>query len=212
MPQSSQAIICPICGKTDDIRKISTIVTQGTSPYSRSNYQITAQNLLTHYLQPPSPPRLKSSGVISWSFILALLLLVCILSVIGFIALGVLIGWVDGSTTSSLLIGVVDTYPVELIFRMLLGMEIMVILALLLHAYRGAIRKAKQASLQQENNERHGRWKQAMDRWNNMYYCYRDDVVFLPGHSQKYAQPAYMSTLLYVISDVRDEKMVITFL
>jgi outer membrane biogenesis lipoprotein LolB len=90
-----------------------------------------------------------------------------------------------------------DGYPpVESLFHVLLGMEVLVLLLCLWHTYRGVARKAKQASLQRENDERSGRWKQAMDRWNALYYCYRDDVVFLPGQPQKFAQPASMNTLL----------------
>lgn len=195
--QSSQATVCPLCKKTDDIRKVSTIIAQTTSIYSRSQYQIAPQNLLTHYLKPPSPPPLKSTGSTSWSFVLIVLFLVCIWLVIGFIALNVLIIWANGlHTTSLLLINLVDEYPMELIFQVLLGTEFLVVLLFLLYVSRGAARKAKEALLQRENDERSGRWKQAMDRWNAMYYCYRDDVVFLPGRSQKYAQPPFMNTLL----------------
>ena len=31
------------------------------------------------------------------------------------------------------------------------------------------------------------RWEHAAIRWNGTYYCYRDDVVFIPGDKNKYA-------------------------
>jgi multidrug efflux pump subunit AcrB len=29
--------------------------------------------------------------------------------------------------------------------------------------------------------EDHARWEAAMEKWSELYYCWRDDVVYLPG-------------------------------
>lgn len=43
-------------------------------------------------------------------------------------------------------------------------------------AYQEKIRQR-----QQKNEETEKRWTAAMERWNQLYYCGRDDCVFLPG-------------------------------
>lgn len=41
-------------------------------------------------------------------------------------------------------------------------------------------------------------WERAMEIWDKLYYCARNDVVFLPGMPPEYAVPPYqMKRLLY---------------
>ena len=39
-------------------------------------------------------------------------------------------------------------------------------------------------------------WEKAMARWNSMYYCYRDNVVFIPGESET-VPPEYLFDFCY---------------
>ena len=34
---------------------------------------------------------------------------------------------------------------------------------------------------QDENASQQTKWENATERWNQLYYCHRDDVVFIPG-------------------------------
>jgi hypothetical protein len=38
------------------------------------------------------------------------------------------------------------------------------------------------AAAQKKYNEQHAAWSYDMDVWNKLYYCQRDDGVFLPGY------------------------------
>jgi predicted RNA-binding Zn-ribbon protein involved in translation (DUF1610 family) len=42
-------------------------------------------------------------------------------------------------------------------------------------------RRTQQAQLQLQFDEEMKRWKPAMDRWNKLYYCERDDCIFIPN-------------------------------
>jgi hypothetical protein len=38
-------------------------------------------------------------------------------------------------------------------------------------------------------------WRNGIDRWNKMYYCHRDDIVYVEGE-QSYATPENMNSVL----------------
>jgi predicted RNA-binding Zn-ribbon protein involved in translation (DUF1610 family) len=54
--------------------------------------------------------------------------------------------------------------------------------------------KIRQRQLQTEENSK--RWNTAIERWNQLYYCGRDDCVFLPG-SHTHAPVSAMVEYLY---------------
>ena len=54
--------------------------------------------------------------------------------------------------------------------------------------------KIRQRQLQTEENS--NRWNTAIERWNQLYYCGRDDCVFLPG-SHTHAPVSVMVEYLY---------------
>jgi predicted RNA-binding Zn-ribbon protein involved in translation (DUF1610 family) len=41
--------------------------------------------------------------------------------------------------------------------------------------------REKLNDIQMERERRERAWQQAVERWNQLYYCYRDDCVFIPG-------------------------------
>jgi len=54
------------------------------------------------------------------------------------------------------------------------------------------------ADWQSAANHIHNKWEQANTRWEECYYCHRDDVVFIPG--EKFHKPLNkMKELLYRI-------------
>jgi predicted RNA-binding Zn-ribbon protein involved in translation (DUF1610 family) len=57
--------------------------------------------------------------------------------------------------------------------------------------YEEKVRQRKQ-----NNDEMDKRWATAMDRWNQLYYCGRDDCVFLPG-AHTHAPVSVMMEYLY---------------
>jgi predicted RNA-binding Zn-ribbon protein involved in translation (DUF1610 family) len=59
-----------------------------------------------------------------------------------------------------------------------------------------AVYEEKVRQRKQENADSDKRWAIAMDRWNQLYYCGRDDCVFLPG-AHTHALVSTMAEYLY---------------
>ncbi len=59
-----------------------------------------------------------------------------------------------------------------------------------------AAAEKKRRELVRQAEEGMGRWPLAMERWNRLYYCGRDDCVFLPG-TNTYAPITDMREYLY---------------
>ncbi len=59
-----------------------------------------------------------------------------------------------------------------------------------------AVAAARRQELQLKADEEVNRWQRAMERWNRLYYCERDDCIFLPG-SDTYAPITQLKDYLY---------------
>jgi len=55
---------------------------------------------------------------------------------------------------------------------------------------------ARRQELQLRADEEISRWQRAIERWNRLYYCGRDDCIFLPGNNT-YAPITHMIDYLY---------------
>lgn len=63
----------------------------------------------------------------------------------------------------------------------------------------GALLKRRAESARRAHYEaEHQHWKQAIAVWDQLYYCTRDDVVFLPGRPEMHTQACQMRHLLQV--------------
>ena len=49
------------------------------------------------------------------------------------------------------------------------------------NAEKKVLAELKRSEFQKASAEHENRWHLAVDRWNKLYYCGRDDCVFLPG-------------------------------
>lgn len=214
---------CPICRSIDQIQKLSTIVTSGTrktsgisstfektglsgsqrhyargtgyvgdselsgKAYSTSSTLIdaTEQSNLAKRLSPPSKPqepileRPGSQGrvgeVLGSFFIGAISLLAA-----GWLAdrwgiIGGIVGFIGGAIIAGFLLG--------LIYELVFG------------------GRRKEAERQFEiDKEKYAKdvvaWEQASRRWETMYYCYRDDVIFVPGENRA-ETPDHLIDLCY---------------
>lgn len=165
---------CPICRKNDRVEKISAIYSRDTHQISGSTtstntyvdkdgytrhetrdnpFSGTQQSNLASFLTPPKQPE-KNGACFRY-----LLIVPCILFLFGGI-LGVFMA---------------DTVP-----------QIIVYIAIFLISAYGlywifSTAKKKNRIAQQNLEMETARWNKAMGRWQQTYYCHRDDVVFLPG-------------------------------
>ena len=172
---------CPICGQNDRAEKLAAIVTRETQQVQGATMQqrrwrdqrgrwhvateqvpfITSQaSALAQRLAPPvEPPAATTQKTSKWVFawIIAIML--------G--SIGLCAGIDNEEVGMALTCGVLPA----------LGG----ILALVLG---GRQRKARLAAEQAQIEFARERWRQARARWDQAYYCGRDDCVFIPGEAE----------------------------
>lgn len=172
---------CPICRRNDRVEKVSAIalretqLLQGTqivmTPRGKQIVptQMVATSILSQQLQPPKRPRLEHAS--------SRILLVYIIFVGGFNVLLIAALMSSRDTYSYICSGI-------LIPLVCMG-------GFLVSRLDKRQREKRKAS----NAEKLTKWERAMNRWQKLYYCSRDDVVFLPGE-ERAVPPSRMSELL----------------
>lgn len=155
---------CPLCGRNDKVEKVSGIVARDTPNMSNGNIPTTA---LAQALMPPSPPpsppapgssaykaAFKSCREATWAGIIMLIV--------------------------SFLFFASGKEGFFFILTGILGMGGGVFLIFW--------SRRKRAKLKKEFNVLWAKWRASMEayqaakeRWERMYYCSRDDAVFIPG-------------------------------
>jgi hypothetical protein len=161
---------CPQCGKDDQIRKVTSIVTEGstTIEYTDSlgtlagSGSAAVQTQLARRLMPP--PRPKATGCAATPDILKLLIVGLIMALVSYCGLGLVGVDVEGLEPRSEGLLIYSTSGIILVIW------------LLWMAYA----KVKQKELQAQI----ARWEKAFSKWQQSYYCARCDIVFVSGENQ----------------------------
>jgi hypothetical protein len=195
---------CPICHLMDRTLKVSSIVTGQThqihgssyesstyvdkdgktrTSYYTAPYNATQTSVLAQQLRPPKEPEVpqpisRSSLIISWWGIILLTSLVT--SPCWGMCLLVGISELFGNLTLNG--NDVTLMPARIIF--LLGIAVGLIIAFFVVR---AIFKSIDRTVEKRQREiaeiqaEIPRWEHAMQRWNQLYYCERDDLIFIPS-------------------------------
>ncbi|HEX9414579.1 MAG TPA: hypothetical protein VF916_13825 [Ktedonobacterales bacterium] len=174
-------VTCPRCGLVDQVQKVSALVTAGVSTgsgsgagymvgsfgssgsiataYGRMYQQDSHQSLLSERLSPPAEPRL----VRAWpaGFTIALI--------------GLFLGVFCSCGIAGLITSLTEEYA-PLVCGVLVALPFVAVAGVLLRT--GQQREKRSAEAWQEEHEQ---WEAAIGRWFELYYCWRDDVVFVPG-------------------------------
>jgi DNA-directed RNA polymerase subunit RPC12/RpoP len=177
-PPEAEPLACPLCGNADGIQKVSTIYVSEISRGYRGGLWGTRQTGLSRLLSPPTKPRSSDPRAQS---IFKLGVMLCGLAVYSGICffggpalrvppseltlIGMSLGVTAAAIYSTLIAGATIIVGVPLIVGAVL-------------VYRG--HKRIRAWEERLSFER-GRWERARRRWERMYYCARDDGVFIPG-------------------------------
>jgi len=178
---------CPLCGRNDKVEKVSGIVSRATQDISGATI---ATSLLAKQLNPPAPPTSPPGPesplykavfrpydrAIGWGIVVLL------------VSIPFVCDWLIAlikSGNPSLLIGF-------FIWGSIFAGAILLI--------RRGNRKEKELRkgfeiLKAQWQASMGRWKKSIGRWNRLYYCSRDDVIFIPGEKQA-VPPGRMSEIL----------------
>ena len=188
----SSQISCPRCNQMDQVRKVTSIVTegvsetrvQGTNPvrwggktyYLPAHHAGSSVTMLAKRLLPPleKPKTLGGRfwGALGGGILLAFLGCCGLSGALSSMSMG-------DSTTGTL--GVIAG-----LFLIALG----AILSIL------AIISLASGKTRQQSDAEQRQYQRALAKWNTLYYCYRDDIVFVPGESS-FASPEQLHAFLY---------------
>jgi hypothetical protein len=154
---------CPVCGQIDQVQKVSAIVADQTQHVSGAgydgSYSGTQVSSLAQKLKAPNKPRSGCEGDII------------------FMALGgitfLFFGLFSAGNLMSHLRSTVDV----LMFLVSIG-AIVLGLVIMVRGRRTHNQRVAQVEMQEVP-----KWRHARERWEALYYCYRDDVVYVPGEA-----------------------------
>ena len=202
---------CPMCGRNDRVEKVTSILRsqkqeintreQRTSAYYDSEgkqrtsfYYVPVTNTqmsnLAKYLNPPTRPkstprpRLKSENRKNILLILGIILIVIFLCTLPiFLLSSSIINNSDSNQVTSSTLCCIS----PIIISLVLG----IILVIISNKNKDKIRdknkiakKDNELLLKEwriENQKIQKRWQAANNRWEHLYFCYRDDCVFIPN-------------------------------
>jgi hypothetical protein len=158
-----RAFTCPACGLSDQVEKVSTVymsaIADKRAPEIRQASQIPAQKLrsLSRILAPPSAG--KSSATRPVHPDIVVIVFSCVLPIF--------------------LFGILKQQPVTLI-------PILFVLACLygLYFYKRQAIIAKFERQQESRQQEQARVERGIKTWMQLYYCDRDQGVFLPGKGE----------------------------
>ena len=175
-PQGWQA--CPRCHQTDCVRKISAIVIGGVTNTAFSGeteiYGYTYRQDATRYTTMTGQSQTLQSTILSPPLEPIYRSPWSTWSILGI----VFFGFITLMSLCARSLGIA-------VFTFLLG-----ILIIVLNATTDSKRQAELAI-------QHRLWEKAMYRWNNLYYCERDDGVFMPGPNAMLVPSRYMMESIY---------------
>lgn len=208
--------MCPRCGMADRIQKVSAILSEGISrtqtpgsapirlqgqtywlPTQRQGSSIT---MLAQRLLPPSfntaPTTVTSPGPIS-SLVLTLMSVTIGIPVTGFLVSSLLSGsepYLPGLSTN-------EPWQVWLVLVFFGPLALVSGLSMLRDTLRNwhsmdAKMKQTKIELSRRRQSAFSADMLAKARYDQLYYCHRDDIVFIPGQTQS-VSPEGMHGLLY---------------
>ena len=189
---------CPKCAKNDKVEKVSAIVARetheirGTSIESETYtdkdgktryrsysvpYSGTQMSVLAQRLSPPEKPEMG----FNWRGCIGVVLVLCgVLSLavsgcqVGFGLLTVPIS--EGASSGELF-----NFSSILGILLLPGAILYILLGAFLIKSSANSRKKRSTKLREVDIPQ---WEYAMRRWNQLYYCARDDILFIPGENK----------------------------
>ena len=173
-----QGYSCPRCGMSEYVEKVSSLV--GAAPAGRfagPPFVSTSQADVRQKLALPGAPVYKSPWNFTTVFIFGIVLLVVLACASG------MVSWLQVLLKTPNDSGVLGNFVALTIFTLL-----WVALAIFIFWSRRRIARERRAKI--------AAWQSVRARWEQTYYCARDDIVFLPGEQGTY-KPA--SELLWFL-------------
>ncbi len=197
--------LCPICNKDDSIQKVSVIVSAGKASGTFSGpsggvayidgkwgtvggYTTLSGSTMSELAKllspPPAPNSPKGYTCLEW---IGLLFVAMIL--IPFVS-GVLIIVSEASMT------VLGVFPNDPDTTDVIGGFIFLIIAFVVIAFLVSLNQKRLAASEKRYAIEKHTWNLAMQRWNRLYFCQRDGIVFDPETGET-CDPSNIQNFLY---------------
>ncbi len=193
---------CPKCKQTDQIQKVSSIYGINTKEWLEDKSSTDFDGHTHHYqerheehtqlglkLQPPKQPSLPTNPSLWYGIgiFVGLVILLSFLCPIAFLPLGFLIplftiagtvpDFISGVSNWVLLTAVVGGGTLIIV---VIGVVLIVwLFRLIKRRYDRDMSNYRSKKAVYDNDEL-PRWQRANERWNQLFYCMRDDTVFIP--------------------------------
>jgi len=205
-------IVCSQCNKDDAIQKVSAVVAGGHASGSFSGYSGGAVNIdgkwgstssyttlggssasdLARALAPPPEPRKQSPGISVAGCAGALLAFPiagsCFILTYGIpMAILALVNFDSSSETINFISGVASVFLALCFCLVLFGI-------LLREANKEKNKRAKEIDIKFAVEK--SSWEKAMVKWNRLYYCHRDGIVFDTENGET-CQPTQIKEFVY---------------
>lgn len=182
---------CPVCGRNDKSEKVSSIIRSqthelnGSIPVSRtytdnngkvSSYTSTQPftgtqiSNLAQSLQPPQQPLFPQKHRFGNYFWLGFVLYLAICGA-GYIV------WAAGNSYD-----VFASLPLSFVLEIL--DLILIVILISTWKKKWSIENGQYQSKMDEYQKRLNTWHEAMNNWENLYYCYRDACIYIPGKNK----------------------------
>jgi len=185
-----RGVVCPICSKDDQLGRVSAIVGRGIraiegmmpvpthyrdsdgsgfTGVTSASFSAISKSDLARVLEPPKAPesdRHYTRGLI--------VLIIAVLLIVLF-GVEVLVYVVGGPIDCPVQFTGACRSMAELP-ALLIGASLLLLAVFLL-----GLRRWWKAGDRSRFESAMPAWERAMERWENLYYCQRDDVVFIPG-------------------------------
>lgn len=207
---------CPSCGQSDQTQKVSAIYKGGTHQWTETQHTTNAdgtsstshiprqaQTLLAKQLTPPEKPSAGGNSFLLWSvvgcFVVFILFIGFVLPIgltlIATLALPAGAYFLAGDTSLDL------ASPIVLIGFALLCLTLVISIAFLWLVWRwwkgkyeASVAQLKIRQAEADRDLPH--WERATSRWERLYYCRRDDIVFIPNENRAIPM-AHLTDYLY---------------
>ena len=189
--------VCPVCGKDEAIQKVSAVVVAGESSGSFSGptggltyvggkwgavggYTVLGGTTTSKLAEFLSPPRQPGQEHINEGCTVGCMAAMFLFTSLWFALVGYVIGTETGDETLAVIFGI--------------GFAVAFFILAMRFTVKQIVKRNDKWRIKFEKES--AEWKKVHALWSNLYYCFRDDVVFDP-ETGEHRPPAQLKELLY---------------
>jgi hypothetical protein len=167
---------CPICHRDDAIQKVSEIVSSGITLGGEASGVYSMTDLGRILARPEEPKLSFGHGWGKYGCMIPFALFILFWAVSGLIVLSVLLVNIEIRAIPRVLtyFAIFGCVPIFLAFGV----------AVFIFTVQGKVDRKDAV----EYSTDHPRWQKAIEKWDTLYFCYRDEIVFDPA-TQEICQP-----------------------